>query len=186
MFLNIFQSESLGNNESKVFQFRRQYLIYIIHNILYLFKNFLMNISKWDKKVQIIPNIFLVTYNTAHTTLLCTTDVRNKPTKWLFLVEALVTSLTSIQFILPYIQIIKWVAGNENAEGFFCCFFPSEEMLTLLCKTVSHLQESDGVSPQTQVCYGRTATKIVCYSKRMSVSISKAKSPNHVVTQLWG
>lgn len=81
MIFYMFQSEALGNNESNVFQFRHQYLIYIIHNILYLFKNFLMNISKWDKKVQIIPNIFLVTYNTAYTTLLCTTDVRNKPTK---------------------------------------------------------------------------------------------------------
>lgn len=41
-----------GNDEFKVFQFRHQYLIYIIHNILYLFKNFLMNISKWEKKCK--------------------------------------------------------------------------------------------------------------------------------------
>ncbi len=39
-----------GINESPDFLFRHQYLIYIIHNIVYLFKNFLMNMSKWDKK----------------------------------------------------------------------------------------------------------------------------------------
>lgn len=42
----------------------------------------------------------------------------------------------------------------------------SEEMLTLLCKIVSHLGGSDGAS--LRVCYRRTATKIVCYSKQVS------------------
>lgn len=70
-------------------------------------------------------------------------------------------------------------------EGFF---FPpfTEEMLTSLCKIISHLRGSDGVSLQTQVCYGRTATRIVCYSKQVLClsPLARRKNPSHVVTQL--
>lgn len=59
-----------------------------------------------------------------------------------------------------------------------------EEMLTELCKIVPHLRGGDGVSLQTQVCYRRTATRIVCYSKHVSCPSPLAKrevnfTPSH-------
>lgn len=56
-----------------------------------------MNISKWDKKVQIIPKIFLITFNTAHTTPLCTTDVRNKKTERLLPARTVLTYTRSVK-----------------------------------------------------------------------------------------
>lgn len=67
----IFFMHQSGNNDLSI---QTSVFNLHFHNILYIFKNLLINSSKWDQKVQIIPNIFLVTCNTVYATLLCTTE----------------------------------------------------------------------------------------------------------------
>lgn len=78
-----------------------------------------MNISKWDKKVQIIPNIFFssshLTLRTRHYCARPMLEIENKNKKKRFLpVRTLLT------YIHTYIQIIEWQAG-----GFLSSFFLS-------------------------------------------------------------
>lgn len=106
------------------------------------------------QKVQIIPNIFfLITFNTAYTTLLCTADVRD----WKKKKKQQKKLSLPVRTLLTYIHTDLWLTG-KGVPFLFLSFF-------LFCFTEEHLQESDTDDCVTGLSVGETA-------RRCPVSVS--------------